>query len=161
MRIAKKIIGIGSQKNYLIIKIIVMSNLIKNLLTFCLFLLISSSLLAQAADLKLEYETSPSPAIINVGDTLQVRYEVSNTGLTNATGSQMTINLEGGFQIVETMPTAGTFAANVWNIGTVPSEESEVLLVFITKTSEGLGTLEAEITQMTVSYTHLTLPTKA
>ena len=149
MRIAKKIIGIGSQKNYLIIKIIVMSNLIKNLLTFCLFLLISSSLLAQAADLKLEYETSPSPAIINVGDTLQVRYEVSNTGLTNATGSQMTINLEGGFQIVETMPTAGTFAANVWNIGTVSSEESEVLLVFITKTSEGLGTLEAEITQMT------------
>ena len=126
-----------------------MSNLIKNLLTLCMFLLVASSIVAQSADLRLEYETSPTPAIISVGDTLKVRYEVSNTGSANATGSQMTIDLSTGFQIVESMSTAGSFSNNVWDIGTVPSEESEILLVFITKTSEGLGTLEAEITQMT------------
>ncbi|MEM1119053.1 MAG: hypothetical protein AAGJ18_01305, partial [Bacteroidota bacterium] len=126
-----------------------MSNLIKNLLTICLCLLATYSAMGQAADLKLEYQTSPEPAIIAVGDTLQVRYEVSNTGLTDATGSQMTIELTGDFQIVETMASAGTFTSNIWNIDTVPAEESEVLLVFLTKTAEGLGTLEAEITQMT------------
>ncbi|MEM1093845.1 MAG: T9SS type A sorting domain-containing protein [Bacteroidota bacterium] len=104
----------------------------------------SASLIGNVIDLALEKTVSPSP--IRVGETTTFSVKVRNNGTVDATGVVITDVLPAGLTLLSAFTPSGTFAANVWNAGTVPMNGEVLLTLEVRADQAGTFVNTAEVT---------------
>ena len=84
-----------------------------------------------------------------VGDNVTFTITVYNNGPSNATNTNLTLNLPTGFIIDSFTPPIGTYTANVWNIGNFTNNTQYELNITGILTLNGTNTFKANITTET------------
>ncbi|UZO80372.1 gliding motility-associated C-terminal domain-containing protein [Aquimarina sp. ERC-38] len=99
------------------------------------------------ADLSLEKTVVDGDTSPLVGTEITFRITITNDGPQTATGVQVRDQLPSGFDFVLFSSTAGSYDENtgIWNVGTVPSGSSEVLLIDVLVNPTGDYTNIAEV----------------
>ena len=82
----------------------------------------------------------------NAGQNVTYTLTLTNNGPDAATGVDVTDVLPAGLTFVSATPSAGTFAADVWSLASVPSGATRSLDIVATVTAQGAIVNDAEVT---------------